>query len=105
MLGRQCLTTPCTNSDELKTVAKISRAKSVEVHKLQSEYMQSNTKSLDKLGILLNNSHTGEMRTLKDMMKTKDGELQRLLLEQKKGEGEFVIDRVCVWPKLTSPVL
>ena len=36
------------NTDKLETVKKISRAKSAEVHKLQSEYIQSNTQSLGK---------------------------------------------------------
>ena len=54
---------------------------------------------------MLNHSYTDEMQTLKDMMKTKDSELQRLLSEQEKREGEFGIESVCAWPKLTSLVL
>ena len=77
-------------TDKLKTVTKISRAKGAEVHKLQSEYIQSNTQSL-RQGIFLNHSYTDEMQTLKDMVKRKDTELQWLLLGQKKRESERVI--------------
>ena len=97
MLGMQGLTIHLAqNADELKTVKKISRAQGVEVRKLQSEYIQFYTQSL-RQGILLTTSYTDEMQTLKDMMKTKDRELQRLGVEQKKGESEpVIIDSVCV---------
>ena len=57
---------------------KISRTQGIEVHKLQSEYKQSNTQGLRKQ-IFLN--HLDEMQTLKDIMKRKDA-------EQKKKESE-----------------
>ena len=66
-------------------MTKISRAKSVEVHKLQSEYKQFYTQC--PKGILLATSYTDEMQALKDMMKTKDA-------EQKRKESECANDKL-----------
>ena len=71
------------NAGELKTVQKIAQVKSVEVDKLQSEYIQFYTQSL-RQKILLNHSYTDEMQTLKDVIKMKDAELQQLLLASAK---------------------
>ena len=82
---------------ELEAVKKISKAKSAELDRLQSEYMQYLHPGL-RQGILLNHSCTDEMQTLKETVKTKDAELQQLLLKMNK--SEHVCDSE--WPELTK---
>ena len=74
---------------------KISRAQGIEVHKLQSEYMQLYT-MYPKLRArdITDHLYTDEMQAFKDMMKRKH-------TEKKRKESECASDSVCIKADLT----